>query len=190
MPFRMMTRERYLSDDELERLMAVVRVRCAVRHYAVIALLANTGWRPSEALALARRDLHLDCRPAWIRVRRLKKRKAVDQRDDVEISDRLAVILATHVEQLPNDGDARVFPMNRRSVQRLFQINAARAGLWRGHHLYTLRHTAATRMYVATRDLEMVQSMLGHEHRDTSCIYAHIPYGLLVDTVDSLPTCV
>jgi integrase len=91
--FRRMNRERYLSDAELQRLIQVIRERHHVhqpRDHALFALLANTGIRPSEALALTRADVHPHARPAWIRVRRLKKRKAIAEWDEIEISDELA----------------------------------------------------------------------------------------------------
>jgi integrase/recombinase XerD len=189
--FRRMTRERYLSDAELAAFMTAVRERRhvhQVRDHALFALLANTGIRPSEALALTRADLHPHARPAWIRVKRMKKRKAVAECDDIEISDRLAEMLATHLDTVA-DGEP-VFTTNRRNLQRLFKLYARRAGLEKGHHLYVLRHTAATRMYVATRDINTVQAMLGHESPDTSCIYAHVPFDLLLETANGLPAVV
>jgi integrase len=186
--FRRMTSERYLTDDQLARFMTVVRERHHVnqpRDYALFALLANTGIRPGEALALTVADAFPHERPAWIRVKRLKKRKAVPEWDDIEIGDDLALVLARHVDSLPITPSQRVFHMNRRSTQRVFKVYARRAKIQA--NLYVLRHTAATRLYVATRDIEMVQAMLGHENRDTSTIYAHIPHQLLLETVNTMP---
>lgn len=185
--FRRMSRERYLSDAELHRLMAVVRERRHVhqpRDHALFALLANTGIRPSEALALERSDLHPCARPAWFRVERKKKRKIIPEFEEIEISNDLAAILEAHLATLEGD---RVFVVSRRSVQRLFKMYARRAGISKEHHLYDLRHTAATRMYVQSRDIKLVQSMLGHESPDMSCIYAHIPFQVLQSTVNALP---
>lgn len=189
--FRRVTRERYLTDAQLEAFMAVVRERRHVnqtRDHALFALLANTGIRPSEALALTLADVHPHARPAWIRVKRLKKRKSVPEWDVIEVSDELASVIATHVASLPTVDEHPVFNVDRRQAQRMFKLYAQRAGLHEGFYLYCLRHTAATRMYVATRDIAMVQAMLGHEHHDTSTIYAHIPQALLVATANSIPT--
>jgi integrase len=190
--FRRMTPERFLTHDELARLMAAIRERRHVhqpRDYALFALLANTGLRPSEVLALTRDDVAPHAQPPWIRVQRLKKRKALPEIETIEISPDVAAILATFVDSVPQAPEQRIFRLNRRTLQRMFKVFAKRAGLWQGHHLYVLRHTAATRMYIATRSLDFVQSMLGHENRDTSCIYAHVPFDLLVNTVQSLPVC-
>ncbi len=184
-----MFRERYLSEQELAAFMDAVRRRGIARDYALFAVLANTGIRPTEALSLTRADVHVHARLPWIRVTRLKKRKAVPESDDIELSSDVAAVLATHVATVPDHSDARVFPLNRRTIQKTFKLYARRAGLWRGFHLYTLRHTAATRVYVATRDITIVQAMLGHENPDTSCIYAHVPYSMLVDIANTMPTC-
>jgi integrase len=186
--FRRMTHERYLTDPQLARFMTVVRERRhpnQPRDHALFGLLANTGIRPGEALALTRGDVFLREFPAWIRVKRLKKRKLVPEWDDIELSDDLALVLAQYVVTLADAPSIRVFHMNRRSLQRVFKLYAHRAGL--RTNLYALRHTAATRMYIATRDIEMVQAMLGHENRDTSTIYAHIPHQLLLETVNTMP---
>jgi site-specific recombinase XerD len=42
-------------------------------------------------------------------------------------------------------------------------------------------------MYLATRDIAVVQAMLGHENPDTSTIYAHVPRSLLIETAYSMP---
>lgn len=181
-----MTPERFLSDAELERFMSAARGR---RHYVLLVLLSNLGIRPSEATNLTIADVHVDQRPAWVRVRRLKKRKAIAEHDDIEVSDRVADLLADHLATLPADS-ARVFQTHRRSLQRTFRRYARIAGLWRGRHLYVLRHTAATRMYRTTRDITMVQAMLGHENPDTSSIYAHVPRAMLVDATRSVPVVV
>jgi integrase len=185
--FRKMSRERYLSDAELSRFMAVVRQRNNPRHHALFAVLANTGIRPGEAHLLTRNDVHPHASPPWIRVRRLKKRRDATMIDDIEISAELATVLSAYLPLAEDNVDGRLFTANRRTTQRLFKEYARRAGLWTGHHLYVLRHTAATRMYVATRDITLVQAMLGHESPDTSCIYAHIPKTLLLDAANTMP---
>jgi integrase len=188
--FRRMTRERYLSDDELERFMAAVRSRRHVhqrRDHAFFALLANSGLRPSEALALTVADLHLSDNPPWVRVVRLKKKKTVRETDDLQIPHEVAVLLAAHVEGRP--GDSRPFPISRRAASRLFHGYARQASVRNGW-LYILRHTAATRIYRATRDIAVVQAVLGHESPDTSAIYAHVSRDMLHEVAKTFPAVV
>ncbi len=185
--FRRMTRERYLSDAELARFMAAVRERRHVhqiRDHAFFALLANTGIRPSEALALTAEHLHLEEAIPWIRITRLKKKKATREIDDLPVSPTLAEILAARAREV--DPGSRLFPTTRRTAARAFHYYAWRAG-FRGCNLYSLRHTAATRLYDATRDIKLVQAVLGHEQPDMSCIYAHVQPSQLVAAMASFP---
>lgn len=190
--FRRMTRERYLSDPELARFMSAVRERRHVhqpRDYALFSLLANTGMRPSEARALVRGDFHIDGPDPWVRLFRLKKMKSVPEFDDLpiprETADAVRVLLSTLA---PGDSQP-VFFIARRQLQRVFHFYCKAAGIT-GSNLYALRHTAATRLYCATRDLRMVQAVLGHETPDMTSLYAHVPDQLLKDLAVSFPAIV
>lgn len=188
--FRRMTRDRFLSDHELARFMTAVRERRhkhQPRDHAFFALLANTGMRPSEALALTRGDCHLECHEPWIRLVRLKKKTKAQRFDDLVIPTHLATILRSYVVGL-SDCD-RLFKFTRRQTTRLFHNYRRACGL-RKVKLYILRHTAATRLYRATRDIKVVQAILGHEKPDTSAIYAHISKDMQRELADSFPTIV
>jgi integrase len=187
--FRRLSPDRYLSDAELAAFMSAVRERRHVhqpRDYAFFALLANTGIRPSEGLALRRQDLHLAAAMPWFRVWRKKKRTAA-QFDDLEITPKLAAILKCRLDEIPTTDDALMFPMNRRGTGRLFHYYARIAGITRKVHLYILRHTAATRLYRVSRDIKLVQALLGHEKPDTTAIYAHIPQSVMEEMATRIP---
>lgn len=174
------SRDRYLSDAELEAFMRAVRERRHVnqpRDHAFFALLANTGIRPSEAIGLTRATIHLTAARPWIRVWRLKKSKPAF--DDLEITEGLKDLLAARLMAIPEGEDSRPFPLHRRTAARLFHYYARKAGILRKTRLYILRHTAATRLYRATRDIRLVQALLGHESPDTTAIYAHVPAEIL-----------
>lgn len=182
---RRLSRDRFLSDDELARFLTAVRERRHVhrdRDYALFVLLSTTGIRPSEALALNRSDLHLSAGSKWIRVQRLKKRRP--EFDDMQIPGSVALALEHHLASLSGE---RLFPMHRRSAQRLFRYYARAAKLPQRFYLYCLRHTAATRIYRATRDVSVVQALLGHDSPDTSCIYAHVTQDMLREHADAFP---
>lgn len=190
---RRLSRNTYLSDAELAAFMAAVRERRHVhqpRDHALFALLANTGIRPSEALALTRADCHLVGKLPWIKVGRLKKKRGAPVVDELQISPQLAMILSGRLVDVGETGEARVFGITRRQVERLFHAYASRAGLRRHHWLYSLRHTAATRIYRATRDISIVQAILGHETPDMSCLYAHVAKDLLAEAANAIPATV
>jgi integrase/recombinase XerD len=190
--FRRMTRERYLSDPELARLMAAVRERRHVhqpRDHALFALLANTGMRPAEVRALTRGDCHLEGRAPWVRVYRLKKKKTVPEFDDLAIAESTASIVATWLTDLPPGESQLLFDIHPRRLQRVFHGYCRLAGI-RRINLYSLRHTAATRLYCATRDISLVQSVLGHETPNMTTRYAHIPDRLLKTLAATFPVAV
>jgi integrase/recombinase XerC len=185
-----MTRERYLSDAELAAFMAAVRGRTHVhqrRDYAFFALLANTGIRPSEGLALTRGDTHAESDHPWIRIWRMKKKKAIPEFDDLQLTPGVAAVVKAHLANVAMDGATRLFELHRRAASRLFHYYASEAGITRRAHLYILRHTAATRLYRETRDIHLVQSLLGHEKPDTTAIYAHIPRSVMDEMHTRIP---
>lgn len=180
---------RYLDERELEAFMGAVessRHAHATRDRALFALLALAGIRPSEALALTRADLRLAPGLAWIRVVRLKKRRPQPQIAELEIAGPLASLLRLHAWGL--SPAARVFDLTRRQAHRRFMVYAGRAGLSPHRTLYDLRHTAATRFYLQTRDIRVVQHLLGHESPSTTSIYAHVPKSVLAWTAEHMPS--
>lgn len=190
-------RPNYLHDDELTRLIRATRDRRhrnAVRDRAILALLGNCGMRPGELTRLRTSDLHLGSKP-WVRVRRLKKRSNdTGAIDDVPLPDPLARLLRGYIRSTnPSDWlfpamRATSHPLTVRSLERLFLFYARRAGLQGAPNLYSLRHTAARRLYQACRDLRLVQRMLGHADSHTTEIYTHVDLEQCYSLYDKLGT--
>lgn len=170
-----MKRNRYLADHELAAFLDAVRSHrhsTAPRSLALFALLANTGLRPAEALAIRAEDLHLEAVTPWVRVVRLKKRAATPTVDELCIPDAVVSPLRDYIGKA-GIGEGRLFPFSRRAAHRMFRFYAKRAGIG-ALPLYCLRHTAATRLHRFSGDIRMVQRLLGHDSPDTTSIYVHI----------------
>lgn len=159
--------------DTMELVVALVHPD----HRSMFELLAATGLRRSELLALAVRHLALDGDQPEVKVRQrtrwqkgkgqvvgpLKSRHA--RRDlpiSLELADKLRALIAGR------DPDALVFesplggPYDPAHLHhRVLAPACAEAGVeWAGFH--TFRHTVASRMFAAGRNAVQVQNWLGH----------------------------
>lgn len=174
--FRRMTRERYLSDPELTRFMAAVRERrhChQPRDYALFALLANTGMRPSEARALTRADCHLDGREPWVRLHRISKKHGPAPLEYLVLNVAVAGIVKAHVASLPDDPSTKLFAFTKRQGARLFHYYADKAGIVPKRKIYALRHTVGMRLWRHTHDIRLIQAIMGHTNQAATAGYIH-----------------
>lgn len=168
--------EDYLSDEELRALLKAARDRLgrrAARDHVLLALLANTGIRPGEAVQLTPQDLELTNRRPFIRVRRLKKRVAAAP-DELPISRPLARTLKRYVQGAAGLASEPLFPMTVRNLELIFKHYLKLAAIAQDYRLYALRHTAFTRAYRVTKDLRLVQELAGHASSATTLIYTHV----------------
>lgn len=190
MSYRPLTRDRYLSDDELRTFMETVRNRRHVnvpRDLAFFALLANTGIRPAEALALTVEDMHLTARPPWIRVVRPARKNTAPPVTDLVIHGDVAKAVLPWLERCrESGGETRLFPFTRRHSARLFRSYTARAGIRQPFKLYSLRHTVGMRFWRVMRDLRLLQAVFGHVRMKASRVYVHAPQSDLLNAMEAL----
>jgi integrase len=177
-------RPRIHEDDELPRpfpkiegreTMELVVALVHPKHRLMFKLLAATGLRRSELLALEVRHLDLDGEEPRVKVRqRTRAQKGKGQvigplksdyaHRDLPIPLELADELRTHTA----DRGGLVFPGTderpydpRHLEVRVLSPACAEAGVaWAGFH--TFRHTVATRMFASGRTAVQVQHWLGH----------------------------
>jgi integrase len=162
---------RALSGPELAALLAVA----PARHRLLFELVAATGVRISEALALRWADLSLDGESPAVQVRRayvkgtFKPPKSRYGRRAVPID--FALVRALRKARLsaePTSERDLVFASERGTPldygnlhRRVFKPVAEEAGVpWAAWH--TLRHTCASRLFAQGRNAVQVQRWLGH----------------------------
>ena len=170
---------RHLTDAEAHRLEAFVRTRLAdpdprLRlENACFFVLAHTGLRASECLDLQVQDLDLTAG-------RLSVRQGKGQRDRVVyLSDTARHALHGYLAPHPLPPTAPLFrlPQGRAiSYTWLYEHITALGRAARVPNLtpHRLRHTLATRLLNAGMDVTRIQKLLGHEHLDTTMLYARV----------------
>lgn len=171
-----------LSATEVSYLLAELRSH---RYYPVFALIAATGLRRGEALALDWKDIDLEERVAVVHSTlsatkggtRLSTTKTDGSRRQVIFPEQVAQLLrAWHAQQSAERlragskwaGTGKVFTtttgtvINPRNLLRTLQAAARELGLPAGVGVHTLRHSAATQMLEKGVHVKAVADALGH----------------------------
>ncbi|MDP2957075.1 MAG: tyrosine-type recombinase/integrase [Longimicrobiales bacterium] len=159
-----------LSKEEVTRFLVELR---HPKHRALVLLMYSAGLRVGEVVRLRPEDLDGD--RGLIRVHRGKGGK-----------DRYTLLAARALEAVRiyraafPDG-AWLFPGERpgrhytaRSVQRIVNRAAARAGIAKKVTAHTLRHSFATHLMEAGTGLRYIQELLGHKSSRTTELYTHV----------------
>ena len=155
-----------------------------VRNATLVDTLLGSGLRRAELAALQVGDARLGPGRREVLVRCGKG----GERRVVHISADLAKLLREWLEfrvrvGWPSDDESPLFPSTRTSghldpsaINRIWNATLAAAGVHRepGTGPHSARHTHATRLYAATRDLRLVQDELGHADPSMTAIYAHV----------------
>ncbi len=166
-----------ISEEELERLLAVPKGNDlkSSRDKAILELLFSTGLRVSELCSLDRDDVDLKKAEFSVRGKGEKVRlvfisetakaalkKYLDKRRDIE-----ETLFANLKEKEPGR-------LTSRSIERIIQDYAVKAGISKKVTPHILRHCFATDLLSGGADLRSVQIMLGHSNINTTQIYTHI----------------
>ena len=175
---------RALSREQLATFLLVV----PARHRLLFEVIAATGLRISEVIALEWGHVQLDGSSPHVKVRqafvrgRMGPPKSRTGRRDVPIGHELVRALRKHrgASDWHRDGDP-VFPSEAGTIlspgnmfRRVLKPAAEEAGVpWMGFH--TLRHTCATLLFAEGRNAVQVQRWLGHHSAAfTLATYVHL----------------
>jgi site-specific recombinase XerD len=168
---------RFLNEDESQRLETYVQQRLhdavpVIRlENACFFVLAHTGLRARECTDLQVQDLDLPGQ-------RLMVRQGKGQRDRVVyLSDIACHALAAYLDGRPCSPATPLWtkpngqPITDGWLREHITTLGERAGV---PHVtpHRLRHTLATRLLNVGMDITRIQKLLGHEHLDTTLIYA------------------
>jgi integrase len=162
-------RTRYLSHDEMVRLLAVAKQDSSPLIYIFIRLGLLTSMRRSEILNIELGDID------W-KSRTIHLRKAKAGARHQPIPEDLLKEIRTYIEN--NSLTTYLFPNNSRlgriaCVKSAFSRCRAKAGLGRDVTIHTLRHTAITHLVQAGVDFVTIKKISGHKTTKMLERYAH-----------------
>jgi site-specific recombinase XerD len=137
---------------------------------ALVVLCGLCGLRVGEATTV--RFSHLDLSPAD--GARLLVRGKGDKSRRVPVSDRAMAVLTPRIEEIRLDvfdNDPRIAPFPDRTARDIITRLGTYANIGRPVASHDLRATAATAWYNATKDIRVVQMLLGHASIETTQLY-------------------
>lgn len=160
--------EQYRLLREAERAVSAAdtptRRRLAVRDWALVVFLLNTGLRIAEMCALTVEDVQMGERSGWVIVRSGKGSK--NRRVPLNAEARRA--LKAWLEER-DGGLGAVFDLTPSGAYRRLAEMGRRAGI--AVHPHTLRHTLAKNLVDAGVGLHEVAALLGHSSLNTTRVY-------------------
>lgn len=167
-----------LEYDELERLLASPQSDTIrdLRDRAILETLFSTGLRLSELCNLGR---YIDLERGEVSVRGKGDKLRV-----VFLSEGAKSAIAKYLKKRTDTDDFLFVSLDKsgkaigkitpRSVQRLIEARARKAGIPKKVHPHQIRHSFATDLLINGADLRSVQSLLGHANVSTTQIYTHL----------------
>ena len=170
-------RLRYLSPDEVQRLLAECRNPLLK---AVVTVALNTGMRQGEILGLKWENV--DLRNGFILIGHSKN----GDRREIPINGAVRDVLGGIVRRIDSgfvfcDGQGMAFKGGRNAF-----VNACRRAGLHDFHFHDLRHSAASFMAMAGIDLMSIKQILGHKTIQMTLRYSHLTSGHLRKAVDAI----
>lgn len=171
--FQEKRRERWLSDDELRRLLAVLTIHQNQRAANAVRFQLLTGARLGEVLKACWSDIDLE-RGVWTKPSHHTKQKRTEH---VPLSGpALALLTEMKSKNKPKaeylfPGDATGRPLQ--DIKKFWRAVIAEAGISE-YRLHDNRHTHASHLVSSGLSLEIVGRLLGHTNPTTTKRYAHI----------------
>ncbi len=166
-------RTRFLSLDEIDRLLAACEPIPYLKAFATVAL--NTGMRRNEILSLTRKSIDWQNRTAGLTETKNGEARQVYLNE--------AALEA--LKALPPRIDGRLFPLQANQVSIAFMRAVRRAGI-DDFRLHDCRHTFASYQAMAGIQARGLQTLLGHRDGRMTARYSHLSDAYLKAAVDGV----
>ena len=166
-------RERWLSDEELRHLCAVLNEHPNTRAANAVRLQLLTGARLGEVLTSRKEDFDLH-RGIWTKPSHQTKQKRTEH---LPLSAQ-ALILVTLIIETSHADSPFLFPGNKpgqslREIKKFWSAVMRKAGI-ANYRRHDNRHTYASHLVSSELSLEIVGRLLGHTTATTTKRYAHL----------------
>lgn len=132
------------------------------RDFLIISMLAFTGVRRSELLALRAVDCNLQSRCVYVRSGKGDKDRVIP------IASSLFLPLSRYINRLLPQ--AHLFPLHPRRLHKIVRFYAHLAGIGTLSP-HSLRHYFATTLLEHGADIKAIQELLGHSDISTTAVY-------------------
>jgi len=178
------SRERYLTGDELARLLTALDGYRDQHTAAVFRLLLLTGSRRGEVLSMRWHDLDLGA-GTWTKPHSRTKQ---NERHVVPLSGPARAILADLATKKP-EPSGFIFPAGRgasgpmRTVEKPWRTICKAAGIT-GLRTHDLRHSYAAQLASSGVGLYTIGKLLGHRKPSTTARYSHLTTDALRDATE------
>lgn len=176
--------DKYMTSSEVKQLRKSTEEKAIVdiakgrmtwpKIWMLIDLATCSGLRVQEMADLKVQDLSLSGKEPFLTVQNGKGGK----KRNVQLNDRLVKHIKQHIkrEGLKEDDYLLISSHKKkyttRALQKHFKTACKVAGLPEHYSIHSARHTFATLLYGASKDLREVQQQLGHSKPSTTAIYA------------------
>ena len=166
-------RERWLSDDELTKLLTVLSERPNQRAANAVRFQLLTGARIGEVLSASWSDIDLE-RGVWIKPSHHTKQKRTEH---LPLSAPAMALLAK-MRKSADSAQLYMFPGNvpdkpLQGIKKFWRNVIEQSGL-KDYRLHDNRHTHASHLVSSGLSLEIVGRLLGHTNPLTTKRYAHL----------------
>lgn len=173
-----------LTPEEQEALLAQPDRRKPVgeRNWLIMRLMLDAGLRLSEVINLRWNDVDLATGMLHVKLGKGGKDRILWLNEGVLVAlkrwkERQRELLgreADHVFTTLGRRGSKGKPLCPRYIQQMVTRYAENAGIKKRVHPHTLRHTFATDLLRATKNIRLVQRALGHADLSTTQVYTHI----------------
>ncbi len=159
-----------LTKEEITRLFDSLTNK---KSKLMVSLLYACGLRVSELSNLRIQDLFFDESVGYVKQAKGRKDRMFN------IPEFLFANLKSQAESQKEKNQEYLFTSSKgklspRNLQKIVGKAAKRAGIQKGVHCHTLRHSFATHLLEQGTDIRKIQELLGHADLSTTQIYTHI----------------